>query len=224
MCFPTHFRFVFSIWPNSWTLLSLVLSNTYKNTNFRPNSHRHASHFLVTHCRCPCFSWPLKWLASAVILLSHHPALWTVVFGDENKYQIGKCRLQLQSTATYRDYLSRILLADEVAVEKQWTLLRVLVLLVKSVQLAVWLIVCFIITEKARAREWKWEGVGVVKGKVLKLEDVEAPHALGGASDTLRYINLAIEPEAGLGYETNEPVCMCERGAYIQTYIHTHIW
>ena len=63
-----------------------------------------------------------------------------------------------------------------------------------------------------------------MKGQELKLEDVEAPHALGGASDTLRYINLAIEPEAGLGYETNEPVCMCERGAYIQTYIHTHIW
>jgi hypothetical protein len=38
------------------------------------------------------------------------------------------------------------------------------------------------------------EDVGVMKGKEVKLQDVDAPH-------TLRYINLAIEPEAGLGNE-----------------------
>ena len=33
----------------------------------------------------------------------------------------------------------------------------------------------FIITEKARAKERKWDGVGVMKDKELKLEDVKAP-------------------------------------------------
>ena len=36
----------------------------------------------------------------------------------------------------------------------------------------------FIITEKARAKERKWDVVGVVKDKELKLEDVKAPHTL----------------------------------------------
>ena len=40
----------------------------------------------------------------------------------------------------------------------------------------------FIITEKARARERKWDGVGVMKDEVLKLEEVKAPHTLGWAN------------------------------------------
>ena len=39
----------------------------------------------------------------------------------------------------------------------------------------------FIIKEKAKARERRWDGVGVMKDKKLKLEDVEDPHTLGGA-------------------------------------------
>jgi hypothetical protein len=46
-----------------------------------------------------------------------------------------------------------------------------------------------------------------MKGNEVKLEDVDAPHTLSGASDTLRYFNLAIEPEAGLGYE-NQWTCV----------------
>jgi len=38
----------------------------------------------------------------------------------------------------------------------------------------------FIITEKGRVRERRCEGVGVMKDKELKLEDVDAPHTLGG--------------------------------------------
>ncbi len=43
----------------------------------------------------------------------------------------------------------------------------------------------FIRTEKARAREKKWDGVGIMKDKELKLEGVEAPHTLGGESYVL---------------------------------------
>ena len=35
-------------------------------------------------------------------------------------------------------------------------------------------------TEKTRARERQSDGVGVMKDKELKLEDVEAPHTPGG--------------------------------------------
>ena len=37
----------------------------------------------------------------------------------------------------------------------------------------------FIIMEKAKAKERKCDGVGVMKDKELKLEDVKAPHTLG---------------------------------------------
>jgi hypothetical protein len=37
----------------------------------------------------------------------------------------------------------------------------------------------FIITEKVRVKESKRDGVGVMKDKELKLEDVKAPHTLG---------------------------------------------
>ena len=45
----------------------------------------------------------------------------------------------------------------------------------------------FITTEKERDRERKWDSVGVMKDKEMKLEDVtETPHrlTLGGTSDT----------------------------------------
>ena len=48
----------------------------------------------------------------------------------------------------------------------------------------------FIITEKARDRERKRGGVGVMKDKELKLEEVNVPHTLGGASYILiLYLN-----------------------------------
>ena len=37
----------------------------------------------------------------------------------------------------------------------------------------------FIITEKVRVKESKWDGVGVMKDKELKLEDVKTPQTLG---------------------------------------------
>jgi len=37
----------------------------------------------------------------------------------------------------------------------------------------------YIITEKARPKERKGDGVGVMKDKELKLEDVKSPHTLG---------------------------------------------
>ena len=40
----------------------------------------------------------------------------------------------------------------------------------------------FIVTEKVRARERKWDGVGVMKDKELKFEEVKAPHTLGAVS------------------------------------------
>ena len=44
------------------------------------------------------------------------------------------------------------------------------------------IILLFIITEKTRVKERKWDGVGVMKDKELKLEDVKAPHTLGWVS------------------------------------------
>ena len=41
------------------------------------------------------------------------------------------------------------------------------------------LLLLFIITEKARAKERKCDGVGVMKDKEMKLEDVKSPHTLG---------------------------------------------
>ena len=38
----------------------------------------------------------------------------------------------------------------------------------------------FIKTEKSRGRQRKWDGVGVLKEKELKLEEVQAPHTLSG--------------------------------------------
>ena len=43
----------------------------------------------------------------------------------------------------------------------------------------------FITKEKTKDRERKWDGVGVMKDKNLKLEDVEVPHTLGGVSHIL---------------------------------------
>jgi len=40
----------------------------------------------------------------------------------------------------------------------------------------------FIITEKTRGKERKWYGVGIMKDKELKLEDVKTPHTLGWTS------------------------------------------
>ena len=40
----------------------------------------------------------------------------------------------------------------------------------------------FIITEKTRGKERKWNGVGVMKDKEMKLEDVKDPHTLGWPS------------------------------------------
>jgi hypothetical protein len=45
--------------------------------------------------------------------------------------------------------------------------------------LPVFVFVLFIRTEKVRAKERKWDGVGVMKDKKLKLEDVKAPLTLG---------------------------------------------
>ena len=39
-------------------------------------------------------------------------------------------------------------------------------------------VVLFIITEEARSKERKWDGVGVMKDKEMKFEDVKTPHTL----------------------------------------------
>jgi hypothetical protein len=41
----------------------------------------------------------------------------------------------------------------------------------------------FILAEKARARGEEWKGVGVMRDKEPKPEDVEASHTLGGAGE-----------------------------------------
>ena len=46
-------------------------------------------------------------------------------------------------------------------------------------------VVLFIITEKGRGKERKWDGVGVMKDKEMKLEDVKVPHTLGWASSII---------------------------------------
>jgi hypothetical protein len=66
----------------------------------------------------------------------------------------------------------------------------------------------FIITEKVRVKESKWDGVGVMKDKELKLEDVKAPHTLGWAS--YNYCCTSIpwrsrKPLWGRDAETEEP-------------------
>ena len=38
----------------------------------------------------------------------------------------------------------------------------------------------FIIKEKVKSRERRCDGVGVMKDKKMKLEDVETPHTIGG--------------------------------------------
>ena len=43
----------------------------------------------------------------------------------------------------------------------------------------------FIITEKTRDKERKWDGVGVMKDKEIKIEDVKVPHTLGWDSNIL---------------------------------------
>jgi hypothetical protein len=64
----------------------------------------------------------------------------------------------------------------------------------------------FIITEKARVRERKLDGVGVTKDKELKLEEVKAPRTLGGASYILRlYINSVKEVVSHLEVELYKP-------------------
>ena len=40
----------------------------------------------------------------------------------------------------------------------------------------------FIVTERTRTRERKWDGVGVMKDKEMKLEEVKGPHTLGWAN------------------------------------------
>ena len=37
----------------------------------------------------------------------------------------------------------------------------------------------FFITEKSRVKERKWNGVGVMKDKEMKIENVKVPHTLG---------------------------------------------
>jgi hypothetical protein len=53
-------------------------------------------------------------------------------------------------------------------------------------------LILFIITEKARAKERKWDSVGVMKDKELKLEDVKVPDTLGWASYILlvKFVNV----------------------------------
>ena len=48
-------------------------------------------------------------------------------------------------------------------------------------------VVYFIITQKKRARDRTYKGVGVVNDKELKREDVEALHTLGGAYCSLLF-------------------------------------
>ncbi len=47
-----------------------------------------------------------------------------------------------------------------------------------------------IITGKTRTTERKWDGVGVMKDKELKLEDVKTPHTLGWVSYNYSYTSI----------------------------------
>ena len=44
------------------------------------------------------------------------------------------------------------------------------------------MLMLFMITEKTRCKERKWDGVGGMKDKEVNLEDVKAPHTLGWSS------------------------------------------
>ena len=80
--------------------------------------------------------------------------------------------------------------------------------------------VLFIITEKARAKERKWDGVGVMKDKELKLEDVKAQsHTMLSIIHTIwihrsRRSRSRHQHCGGRVAETEESICMCERGAW----------
>ncbi len=81
-------------------------------------------------------------------------------------------------------------------------------------------IMLFIITEKSRATERKWDGVGVMKDKERKLEDVKTPsHTLLNIIHTIwihrsRRSRRRHQPCGGRVVETEESICMCERGAW----------
>ncbi len=53
-----------------------------------------------------------------------------------------------------------------------------------------WRYFFIIITEKTRTTERKWDGVGVMKDKELKLEDVKTPHTLGWVSYNYSYTSI----------------------------------
>ena len=64
----------------------------------------------------------------------------------------------------------------------------------------------FIITEKTRVRERKLDGVGVMKDKVMKLEEVQSPHTLSGSSCILSlHINSTKEVVSHLEVELCKP-------------------
>ncbi len=68
----------------------------------------------------------------------------------------------------------------------------------------------FIVTEKTRDTERKWYGVGVMKDKELKIEDVKDPHTLGWASYILfEYIDPAeVGADISLAEVGSELVCL----------------
>ena len=68
----------------------------------------------------------------------------------------------------------------------------------------------FIVTEKTRDTERKWYGVGVMKDKELKIEDVKDPHTLGWTSYILfEYIDPAeVGADISLAEVGSELVCL----------------
>ena len=81
-----------------------------------------------------------------------------------------------------------------------------------------WRMLC-IITEKMRTKERKWDGVGVMKDKDLKLEDVKDPSHTMLIIHTI-WIHRSLrsrsrhQPCGGRVAETEVSICMCERGAW----------
>ena len=81
-------------------------------------------------------------------------------------------------------------------------------------------VILFIVTEKERDKERKWHGVGVMKDKELKIEDVKVSHTLGWVSYIVHSISIhrfhrrSRKSLGGRVVETDEPEWKWERGAW----------
>ena len=92
----------------------------------------------------------------------------------------------------------------------------------------------FIITEKERVKERKWDGVGVMKDKELKIEDVKSPHTLGWSSyillkilyidsteDVVSLFEVELQKPRNLSAHESEE---CDHGEGVGVYTGCLLW